>query len=229
MKRLLLASLVIGSLSAPVLCAAASDTDTISQGSYVLGYHIGQGFKDKSIPVDTKQFSKGFSDAVTGTSPSMTEAQQQMAMEQYQTLVSKQMQKTQGAAAETNLKAGQAFLDKTAKETGVKSLPGGLLYKVITEGTGPMPKATDTVTVNYEGTLIDGTVFDSSYQRKQPATFKLNQVIKGWTEGVQHMPVGSTWMFYIPADLAYGKLGTPGGPIGPNSALIFKVELLQIK
>ncbi len=121
---------------------------------------------------------------------------------------------------------GQEFLAQNAKEPGVNVLPDGLQYKVLVEGKGPKPTANQTVKVNYEGTLIDGTVFDSSYKRGEPIEFGVTQVIKGWVEALQMMPVGSTWMLYIPSDLAYGPRGA-GGLIGPNETLIFKVELLD--
>jgi FKBP-type peptidyl-prolyl cis-trans isomerase len=126
------------------------------------------------------------------------------------------------------LAQGQAFLAANGKKPGVVTLPDGLQYQILTEGKGPKPTATQTVTVNYEGSLIDGTVFDSSYKRGQPIQFGVNQVIPGWTEALQLMPVGSTWMLYIPANLAYGAAGAPGGGIGPNETLIFKVDLISV-
>lgn len=133
--------------------------------------------------------------------------------------------KNEKAAA--NLKAGQEFLEANKEKPGVVSLPSGLQYEVMTEGTGPKPSATNKVTCHYHGTLIDGTVFDSSVKRGQPATFPLNMVIKGWTEGLQLMPQGSKWRFFIPADLGYGDRQV-SAQIGPNSTLIFEVELLSI-
>ena len=132
------------------------------------------------------------------------------------------------ALAEKNKKEGDVFLAENGKKDGVKTTASGLQYKVVTEGTGKAPHATDKVTVNYRGTLLDGTEFDSSYKRGEPATFGLNQVIKGWTEGIPLMKEGSKWTFFIPSELAYGDRGTPGGPIGPNAVLIFDVELLSI-
>ncbi|WP_346318131.1 FKBP-type peptidyl-prolyl cis-trans isomerase [Chitinophaga sp. YIM B06452] len=133
--------------------------------------------------------------------------------------------KNEKAAA--NLKAGQDFLEANKQKPGITALPSGLQYEVITEGTGPKPSATSKVTCHYHGTLIDGTVFDSSVKRGQPATFPLNMVIKGWTEGLQLMPQGSKWRFFIPADLGYGDRQV-SAQIGPNSTLIFEVELLGI-
>ena len=124
---------------------------------------------------------------------------------------------------------GEEFLKENATKEGVKTLPSGLQYKVVKEGEGKSPKATDTVSVHYKGTLINGTEFDSSYKRNEPAEFPVNRVIPGWTEALQLMKEGSKWMLYIPAKLAYGERGTPGGPIGPNETLIFEVELLKVK
>jgi FKBP-type peptidyl-prolyl cis-trans isomerase FklB len=133
-------------------------------------------------------------------------------------------QKNDKAAA--NLKAGQDFLEENKKKSGVVALPSGLQYEVLVEGSGPRPVATNKVTCHYHGTLIDGTVFDSSVKRGQPATFPLNGVIKGWTEGVALMPTGSKWRFFIPPQLAYGERGA-GAQIGPNSTLVFEVELIS--
>ncbi len=132
--------------------------------------------------------------------------------------------KNEKAAA--NLKAGQDFLEANKSKAGVVALPSGLQYEVLTEGTGNKPLATNKVTCHYHGTLIDGTVFDSSVNRGQPATFPLNAVIKGWTEGLQLMPTGSKWRFFIPADLGYGDRQV-SAQIGPNSTLIFEVELIS--
>jgi FKBP-type peptidyl-prolyl cis-trans isomerase len=125
--------------------------------------------------------------------------------------------------------AGAEFLADNASKEGVKTTPSGLQYKVVTEGTGKSPAATDLVKVHYRGTLLDGTEFDSSYKRNSPAEFPLNRVIPGWTEGVQLMKEGGKSIFYIPSNLAYGERGTPGGPIGPNQTLIFEIELLEVK
>jgi len=130
--------------------------------------------------------------------------------------------------AQTNQEEGEAFLAENRNKEGVQETESGLQYKVLEEGSGDSPVATDTVTVHYEGTLIDGTVFDSSYERGEPATFPLDGVISGWTEGLQLMKEGATYRFFIPADLGYGMNVRPGSPIGPNETLIFKVELLEV-
>jgi FKBP-type peptidyl-prolyl cis-trans isomerase FkpA len=131
--------------------------------------------------------------------------------------------------AETELEKGEAFLKENAKKEGVKTTASGLQYKVLKEGDGKSPKATDTVQVNYRGTLIDGKEFDSSYKRGEPAEFPLNRVIPGWTEGVQLMKEGAKYQFTIPSKLAYGERGTPGGPIPGNATLVFEIELLKVK
>ena len=131
--------------------------------------------------------------------------------------------------AETELETGEAFLKENAKKEGVKTTASGLQYKVLKEGEGKSPKATDTVKVHYKGTLIDGKEFDSSYKRGEPIEFPLNRVIPGWTEGVQLMKEGAKYQFTIPSKIGYGERGTPGGPIPPNATLIFEVELIQVK
>ncbi len=141
-------------------------------------------------------------------------------------LAEKLFQHKADKAAE-NLKAGQDFLEANKQKPGVVALPSGLQYQILTEGNGPKPTANDTVTCHYHGTLVDGTVFDSSVKRGQPASFPLNQVIKGWTEGVALMPTGSKWRFFIPPSLGYGSRQV-GPTIGPNSTLIFDVELISI-
>src|SRR5450432_1927546 len=141
--------------------------------------------------------------------------------------ISDKLQQMKNEKAEANLKAGQDFLAANKSKDGVVALPSGLQYSILTEGTGAKPGARDKVTCHYHGTLIDGTVFDSSVQRGQPATFPLNMVIKGWTEGLQLMAAGSKWRFFIPPQLAYGERQT-GSEIGPNSTLIFEVELLGV-
>jgi FKBP-type peptidyl-prolyl cis-trans isomerase len=132
------------------------------------------------------------------------------------------------AIAATPAEKGEEFLKENAKKDGVKTTASGLQYKVLKEGEGKRPKDTDTVSVHYRGTLLDGTEFDSSYKRNEPTQFPLNRVIKGWTEGVQLMKEGAKYQFFIPAQLAYGERGTPGGPIGPNETLIFEIELLKV-
>ena len=151
-----------------------------------------------------------------------------MTPEQANTVVNNQYQKIQQLKYEKNLKDGRAFLSNNKNAPGVISLPSGLQYKIVRKGSGVIPKATDKVTVHYHGTLIDGTIFDSSVERDQPIELTVNQVIPGWIEALQLMPVGSKWTLYIPSELAYGENPRPGGPIEPNSTLVFEVELLSI-
>lgn len=179
---------------------------------------------DSTKVVNSDLFLEGFRTAIAGQPTKMTETHAQQ-------LVRKQMEYYQQALMEkkfgANRKAGEAFLKAKAKEKGVKALEGGVLYKVLQEGKGAIPSDTSKVKVNYEGKLIDGTIFDSSYKRKEPAVFPCNQVIKGWTEVLTHMPVGSKWEVYIPQDKAYGA--REAGKIPPFSTLIFTVELLDIE
>ena len=151
-----------------------------------------------------------------------------MTPEQANVIVNTQFQKIQQLKFKKNLDAGRAFLNNNRKAPGVVTLPSGLQYKIIKQGTGAKPSATDKITAHYHGTLIDGTIFDSSVERGQPIEFSVNNVISGWTEALQLMPVGSKWILYIPSELAYGENPRPGGPIEPNMTLIFEVELISI-
>lgn len=191
--------------------------------SYAIGLNIGMNLGKQKIAINSDAFAAGVKDGLNGK-PQMTEAQVKETM----TAFEKDMETQQAAAGDKNAKDGEKFLAENKKKEGVKTTASGLQYKVIKEGTGAPPKEADTVTVNYRGTLIDGTEFDSSYKRGEPATFPLNAVIKGWTEGLQLMKTGSKYQFFIPASLGYGARGA-GGDIGPNSALIFEVELIGAK
>jgi len=195
--------------------------------SYAIGMNIGGGMKKDGVDVDPNILAQGLKDTMTGSKPLMTEAEAQAVMTEFRTTMIKKKQEDAQRVGDANKQAGQQFLAANKSKEGVVTLPDGLQYKILKEGTGPKPAATDSVTVNYRGTLINGTEFDSSYKRNEPATFGVNQVIKGWTEALQLMPVGSKWQLFIPSDLAYGER-SPGGEIGPNSTLIFDVELLSI-
>ena len=190
--------------------------------------NIGAGMKKDGVDVDPSILEQGLKDALTGSKPLMTEAEAQTVMTEFRTEMIKKKQEEAQRVGEANKQAGQQFLLTNKTKEGVVTLPDGLQYKILKEGTGPKPAATDTVTVNYRGTLINGAEFDSSYKRNEPTTFGVNQVIKGWTEALQLMPVGSKWQLFIPSDLAYGER-SPGAEIGPNSTLIFDVELLSIQ
>jgi FKBP-type peptidyl-prolyl cis-trans isomerase FklB len=196
--------------------------------SYAIGMNIGQSMKKDSLDVDPAILARGLKDALTGSKPLMSDEEAKFVMTEFRTEITKKKETEAQQAGDTNKQAGQQFLAANKTKEGVVTLPSGLQYKILKEGTGPKPAASDTVVTNYRGTLIDGTEFDSSYKRGEPATFPVGQVIKGWTEALQLMPVGSKWQLFIPADLAYGER-SPGAEIGPNSTLIFDIELLSIK
>ena len=164
-----------------------------------------------------------------GSKPLLTDEEARAAMVALQADLRKKGEEKMLVQGEANKKEGDAFLAENKTKEGVVALPSGLQYKILKEGAGPKPAATDTVVCNYKGTLLDNTEFDSSYKRGQPATFPVSGVIKGWTEALQLMPVGSKWELFIPADLAYGARGGPGGGIGPNATLVFEVELMSIQ
>lgn len=196
--------------------------------SYSMGVATGTQLKRQEIDVDTDMFAKGIKDVISGTPLMLSEQEVQETLMKFQKdLAAKQAEKTK-EMSEKNKKEGEAFFAENKKREGVKTLPSGLQYRVIKEGTGKTPKETDTVVTNYRGKLIDGTEFDSSYKRGQPATFPVKGVIKGWTEALQLMKEGSTWELFVPSDLAYGDRGA-GSVIGPNATLIFEVELISIK
>jgi len=194
--------------------------------SYALGMNIGSNLRRQSVPVDPDILLRGLKDSLAGNQTLLTEEEERTVIMEVQADIRKQMQEKLKAEGDANKKDGEAFLAANKAKEGVVTLRSGLQYKILQAGTGPKPTATDSVTVNYRGTLINGTEFDSSYKRGQPATFPVNGVIKGWTEALQLMPVGSKWQLVIPSDLAYGERGP--SEIGPNSTLIFEVELLKI-
>jgi FKBP-type peptidyl-prolyl cis-trans isomerase FklB len=198
------------------------------KASYAIGMNIGSSLKRDGLDVDPNIVTQGLKDAMSGTPSKISEADAQQAMTNLRNKVMAQRQSEQQQAGDANKKAGDQFLAANKAKPGVVTLPSGLQYTVVKAGTGPKPKATDTVTVNYRGTLIDGTEFDSSQKHGEAATLGVGQVIKGWTEALQLMPVGSKWQLVIPPDLAYGSNGA-GGVIGPNSTLVFDIELLSIK
>jgi FKBP-type peptidyl-prolyl cis-trans isomerase FklB len=185
-----------------------------------VGHQIASSLKNDNLNVDRKVLVKALEDGLNGKESEVSQKDSQVFLSQY-------MANQQKVRGEANGKEGSEFLKKNKEQAGVVTLPSGLQYKVITEGKGAKPKSTDTVTVDYEGTLVNGKVFDSSYQRGQPVSFPVSGVIKGWTEALQLMPEGSTWNLYIPANLAYGEQ-SPSPNIGPNSTLVFKVHLISI-
>jgi FKBP-type peptidyl-prolyl cis-trans isomerase FklB len=213
--------------------AAPALTTRKQKFSYALGMDIGNkvgpSLKQQSVDVDPNLVSQGLKDAMSGTKTRLTPEEAQAVLREVQTEVNKQRQEKMQEAAAKNKTEGEAFLAANKDKEGVVTLPSGLQYKILTAGAGPMPTASDSVVCNYRGTLVNATEFDSSYKRGQPATFGVGQVIKGWTEALQLMPVGSKWQLFIPSSLAYGEPGEPRAGIGPNATLIFEVELLSIQ
>lgn len=197
--------------------------------SYGMGIGLGKRIKQEAFAVDIDAFSEGIKHSVAGTEPLLTQEEIQKEMQNFQKQQMAKQEKMAEQQGIANQAAGKAFLAANGAKEGVTTTASGLQYKVVTEGTGAKPSATDTVEVNYAGTLIDGTEFDSSYKRGASVSFPVNGVIPGWTEALQLMPVGSKWQLFIPPELAYGPGGTGGGPIGPNATLIFDVELIAIK
>jgi FKBP-type peptidyl-prolyl cis-trans isomerase len=196
--------------------------------SYAIGMNIGKQLHHQSIDVDTNVILQGLKDALAGGKTQLTDDEAQSTLVALQTEVREREMAKRQKDAETNKKASDAFLAANKSKPGVIALPSGLQYKVLKEGTGPKPSADDIVETNYKGTLINGTEFDSSYKRGETAKFPVNHVIKGWTEALQLMPVGSKWELYVPPDMAYGERGA-GDAIGPNEALVFEVELIGIQ
>jgi FKBP-type peptidyl-prolyl cis-trans isomerase len=196
--------------------------------SYALGANLGMNLHNQSVEVDPAIVLRGLKDALAGGKMLLTDDQAKGALMQLQAEVRSKQQEKMKVAGEMNKKEGVEFLAENKAKEGVVTLPSGLQYKILTEGTGPKPAASDTVVCNYRGTLISGAEFDSSYKRGQPASFPVNGVIKGWTEALQLMPVGSKWQLFVPAELGYGDRGA-GADIGPSATLIFEVELLSIQ
>jgi FKBP-type peptidyl-prolyl cis-trans isomerase FklB len=228
MKARIVIILCIALAASPAMAGEKTELkNQMDKVSYAIGLDMGNNLKKNEIEVDPDILARAIKDVFSGSKPLMTDQEARETLMAFQKdLRAKQLERNK-VIGEKNKKEGDAFLAKNKKENGVETLPSGLQYKVITEGKGKSPKASDTVTVNYSGTLINGTEFDSSYKRGQPATFPVSGVIKGWTEALQLMKEGSKWHLVIPADLAYGEQGRPGIP--PNSVLIFDVELLSIK
>jgi FKBP-type peptidyl-prolyl cis-trans isomerase FklB len=199
------------------------------KSSYAIGMNLGAGLRRQEIDVDSAALIQGMKDSLAGGKTLLTEEEATAVLTKLRTEMQAKQQAKAKAEEANNKKEGADFLAANKSKEGVVTLPSGLQYKILTPGTGPKPTASDTVSCNYRGTLINGTEFDSSYKRNEPASFPVSGVIKGWTEALQLMGVGAKWQLFIPADLAYGARGTPGGPIGPDSTLIFEVELLSIK
>jgi FKBP-type peptidyl-prolyl cis-trans isomerase FklB len=202
-----------------------TDKDKVS---YAIGMDMAGSLKKNDIAINPDILGKAIKDVLTDQKALMTDDEVKTTLTSLQKDMQEKQQAKMKAQGEKNKKDGETFLTENKKKEGVKTTASGMQYQVVKEGKGKSPKATDTVSVQYKGTLLDGTEFDSSYKRKEPATFPVNGVIKGWTEALQLMNEGSQWKLFIPGELAYGEAGTPGGPIGPNATLIFEVELVSI-
>lgn len=222
----LMAALVAASVtSAPVLSQELeSDTDRLS---YTVGMDIGNSLSEQGMDLDLDLLIEALRASYLGEETRLTTEEALAERDKFMQRRQQELEEERSRDAQTNLEEGQAFLAQNAEREDVVQTESGLQYRVIEEGEGASPVATDQVTVHYRGTLLNGTEFDSSYARGEPATFALNQVIPGWTEGVQLMKEGAKYEFFIPANLAYGEQGRPG-PIGPNSTLIFEVELIEV-
>ena len=228
-RRLAMAMCATVALSGAAFAADApelkSDKEKIS---YSIGMDIGGNLKRGSVEVDPDILAKGLKDSYGGGKTLLTEDEARKTIADFQQAMRAKQAETMIKLAEKNKVDGEKFLAENAKKEGVKTLPSGLQYKEITPGTGKSPKPTDTVTTHYKGTLIDGTEFDSSYKRGEPASFPVSGVIAGWTEALQLMKEGAKWQLFVPPNLAYGERGA-GREIGPNATLIFEVELISVK
>lgn len=233
MKIKLVAAAVMGLAMSAAIAAndAASvsslntDTDKLS---YSIGADLGKNFKTQGIDINPSALAKGMQDGMGNGALMLTEQQMKDVLNNFQKELMTKRTAEFNKKSEENKTKGEAFLAQNKTKPGIVTLPSGLQYKVIDTGTGVKPAKTDTVTVEYTGTLINGTVFDSTEKAGKPATFQVSQVIPGWTEALQLMPAGSTWEVYVPANLAYGSRSV-GGPIGPNETLIFKIHLVSVK
>jgi len=221
--------------TADATAAATTDAGAIAglptekeRVSYMIGLDLAKSLEPVKGDVDLDTMHKALQTALTGGKTLMDEKQAQQVRESFGQKIQARAAADALAKAQKNLTEGQAFLTANAKKPNVKTTASGLQYEVLTQGKGAMPKASDAVSAHYKGALLDGKTFDSSYDRGQPATFVLTQVVPGWQEGITLMPVGSKYRFWLPASLGYGDKGTPGGPIGPNATLMFEVELLDI-
>ena len=217
---------------APAASAPSSSavglTTAKQKASYGIGMELGNNLKQQQVEVDLPALIKGLSDGQTGAKQAISAQELDTAMQEFQKEHVARVKELRATQGEKNKKEGADFLAANKNKEGVKTTPSGLQYKVIKSGAGVTPTASDTVTAHYKGTLLDGSVFDSSYDRNEPITIPANAVIKGWTEALTMMKVGDKWQLFIPAELAYGEKGA-GGAIGPNAVLQFDVELLDVK
>jgi len=213
------------------VCSAADKLELKDQKdkeSYSLGYQFGMSLKMQGVDINLDAYASAIRDALGGKEPRMSSEEMQSTVMGFRQRMADAQQKALKDQGEKNLAEGKSFLAENTKKTGVKTLPSGLQYKVLSEGAGKTPKKSDTVTVHYRGTFMNGTEFDSSIARGQPATFKVDGVIPGWTEALQLMKEGAKWQLFIPAELAYGEKGMPPR-IPPQSALVFDVELISVQ
>ena len=228
-RRIAMAMCVAVALSGAAFAADAPELKNDKEKiSYSIGMDIGGNLKRGSVEVDPDLLAKGLKDSYGGGKTILTEDEARKAITDFQKTLMAKKAETMQKISEKNKADGEKFLAENAKKKDVKVLPSGLQYKEITPGTGKSPKTTDTVTTHYKGTLIDGTEFDSSRKRGEPATFPVSGVIPGWTEALQLMKEGAKWQLFVPSGLAYGERGA-GKEIGPNATLIFEVELISVK
>lgn len=230
--RLVAAAVISMAMSTTIAAADATATTSLNSDmdklSYSIGADLGKNFKKQGIEISPAAMAKGLQDGMSGGQLLLTEQQMKDVLNKFQKDLMAKRNAEFTKKAEENKAKGEAFMSQNKAKEGVVSLPSGLQYKIIQTGTGAKPAKDDTVTVEYTGKLIDGQVFDSTEKTGKPATFKVSQVIPGWTEALQLMPAGSTWEVYVPASLAYGPRSV-GGPIGPNETLIFKIHLISVK
>ena len=228
MKTTFLTVILSVGVAAPLFADATNIlSDEKSRVSYAIGMMLGHNWQQQGLEVDPDVAAQAIKTIQANGTTLLTQAEMQETLTAFQQTFKLKQQKMQAEKAVKNKAEGEAFLAKNKDKAGVVTLPDGLQYTVLTNGSGASPTANDTVTVNYRGTLLDGTEFDSSYKRGQPASFPVNGVIHGWTEALQLMKPGSKWKLFIPSELAYGESGRPSIP--PNSVLIFEVELLSVQ
>lgn len=232
MNRRFLLKLSCGMLATSCTFAAATQTSTAptteqDKLSYTIGVDLGKNFQSQSITVNPAMIAAGMNDVLSGGKLALSDAAMKQTLASFQEKMMAKQEATFKKMSSDNAKAGEDFLAKNKLASGVTVLPTGLQYKIIKPGSGTSPTANDTVTVDYEGKLVNGDVFDSTYTRGKPATFKVSQVIQGWQQALKMMTPGAEWMVYIPAKLAYGERGA-GTAIGPNETLIFKIHLISV-
>lgn len=228
MKRLIICVGAVCIASIGLAQDKAQLKDQKDKASYSIGYDIGETFKKQKVELNPDTLFSGLKDALAGKEALLTKEDREKTLQAFQKEMMEKQITASKEAATKNAAEGEKFLTENKKKEGVKTTASGLQYKVLKEGSGPSPKETDTVVVHYKGTLLDGTEFDSSYKRNEPASFQVNRVVKGWIEALQLMKPGAKYQLFIPAALAYGERGA-GQLIGPNATLIFEVELVSIK